>query len=369
MPVRMALWKISADKPVPLPQAQLDVESRLEDWIAADTGILGLELLIVGRQVVTAYGGRIDLLAIDQDGNLVILELKRDKTPREIVAQVLDYASWVKDLTPKDIHEIASDHLTEGLDAAFSERFNFALPESLNASHSMVVVATELDESSERIIQYLVNQYGVNINAIFFNFFSDNGKELLGRSWLVDPKTVNEVARERTQPPWPGYWYVNVGEGASRSWEDCRQYGFLSAGGGRKYSDQLKHLIVDAKVFAYQAGRGYVGYGVVAGEAVMARNFEVTSLGKRLFDPDLKLEQPGMKDHSDDPDFSEWVVGVHWFKAVPLSEAKTFKGASAYRNVVCKLRDQKTFDFLKREFEVEEEGSAAASVAPDGSQV
>ena len=46
----------------------------------------------------------IDLLAIDADGNLHVLELKRDKTPRDVVAQVLDYGSWVTTLIARGGH-------------------------------------------------------------------------------------------------------------------------------------------------------------------------------------------------------------------------------------------------------------------------
>ena len=60
-----------------------------------------MDLLIIGRQVRTQFGGRIDLLAIDPEGDLLIIELKKDRTPREIVAQVLDYASWVNHLSPR----------------------------------------------------------------------------------------------------------------------------------------------------------------------------------------------------------------------------------------------------------------------------
>ncbi|HKZ51242.1 MAG TPA: endonuclease NucS domain-containing protein, partial [Dehalococcoidia bacterium] len=176
----MALWKISADKLAELPKSKLNSEARLEDWIAADTSILGLDVLIIGRQVATAFGGRIDLLVIDQKGDLVILELKRDRTPRDIVAQVLDYATWVKDLTPKDIDAIASAYLQESLAVAFAKRFGVSLPESINSNHGMVIIASELDDSSERIVQYLATVYGVNINAIFFSFFRDNDNELVG---------------------------------------------------------------------------------------------------------------------------------------------------------------------------------------------
>ena len=48
--------------------------------------------------------------------------------------------------------------------------------------------------------------------------------------------------RHRIQGEWTGYFYVNVGEGDHRSWEDFRKYGFVAAGGGRWYSDSLLKL-------------------------------------------------------------------------------------------------------------------------------
>src|SRR5215218_1485186 len=81
MSFEMMLWKVVGTKLQPIVLSALDQEQRLEDWIAADPSILGMELAIIGRQVHTAYGGVIDLLALDPDGNCVALELKRGRPP------------------------------------------------------------------------------------------------------------------------------------------------------------------------------------------------------------------------------------------------------------------------------------------------
>lgn len=59
--------------------------------------------MLIGRQVAIEHGGSIDLIAIDQQGKMVVVELKCDKTPREVVAQALDYARWVQVLSYDDV--------------------------------------------------------------------------------------------------------------------------------------------------------------------------------------------------------------------------------------------------------------------------
>ena len=51
-----------------------------------------------------------DLLGIDSEGNLVIVELKRDKAPKEVVAQLLEYAAWANELSKEQIQKIAEDY-------------------------------------------------------------------------------------------------------------------------------------------------------------------------------------------------------------------------------------------------------------------
>lgn len=105
MPIKHAIWKV-ATQPTPLATATLLNEQQLEDMIVAAPQILSSEWMLIGRQEQTGMGGRIDLLAIAPDASLVLIELKRNRTPREIVAQALDYASWVEQLTADKIVQI-----------------------------------------------------------------------------------------------------------------------------------------------------------------------------------------------------------------------------------------------------------------------
>ena len=146
---------------------------------------------MIARQLETDFGGFIDLLCVDAVGDLAIVELKRDKTPREITAQALDYASWAVNLSHERASSIAEAHLGTDFGSVFENKFGTDVPETLNGDHRIVIVGSVIDSSSERIIRYLSGVHGVNINAATFNYFRlEDGKELLARIFLIEPSEV-----------------------------------------------------------------------------------------------------------------------------------------------------------------------------------
>ena len=64
------LWKVDSNKLHEIVKGKLDLEERLEKWLAEDSSIISDELLIVGRQVQT-HSGPLDLLAMQENGDLV----------------------------------------------------------------------------------------------------------------------------------------------------------------------------------------------------------------------------------------------------------------------------------------------------------
>lgn len=202
MPQKIRVWEVQdGDSLKELERSRLDMESRIECWLERDISILSDDLLVIGRQVVTDFGGAVDLLCLDRNGNLVLIELKRDRTPREVTAQILDYAAWAKDLSNDRITEIANRYLGERgpLEDAFRRRFQSELPEVLNERHKMLIVASEFDASSERIINYLSETYGVAINAVTFQYFRDSrGQEFLARVFLIEPEQAEYQVRTKS---------------------------------------------------------------------------------------------------------------------------------------------------------------------------
>ncbi len=102
MPIRNNIWTVGTN-PAQLSESRLPSEKTLEDMIVAAPAILSEEWMLIGRQERTVSGGIIDLLAVAPDGSLVVIELKRDRTPRDVVAQAIDYAAWVETLRAEDM--------------------------------------------------------------------------------------------------------------------------------------------------------------------------------------------------------------------------------------------------------------------------
>lgn len=349
------LFRISDQGLIESKRKSLDLESRIEDWVARDLSLVGVDGIIIGRQVPTDHGKRIDLLAMDEDGNLIIVELKRDRSPRDIVGQVLDYASWVRHLTTKDVHELARAATGRSLPELYRERYGKAVPDTLNASHQMIVVASEVDEATKRIIEYLSEEHDVGINASFFNIFGAEGHEWLTTDSLLDQEDVKDRAVKKARAPWSGLYYVTGGAEEDRPWEELRRYGFFTADGGRIYTNQLDRLEVGAPIFYYQKKTGYLGYGRVTTPKMLASEFE-TKDGRKLTDA---LPTRYLTEFVDDPERAAYVVGVEWLRTFDRAEAKTYQGIFANQAIACKIYDQQTADFLRQEFAVNDDGNIA----------
>lgn len=340
MPIHHTIWKVGG-QPAPLLVTKLASEKELEDMITARPDILSDEWMMIGRQEKTGFGGIIDLLAIAPDGSLVLIELKRDKTPREIVAQAIDYASWVEKLEADKIARIY-DRFRPGrsLDADFKGRFGAELDEeSLNHSHQIIIVAAELDASTERILGYL-NARDIAINAVFFQVFQLGEEKLLSRAWLIDPgetqlnATVSPKEKGEKQE-WNGEFYVSFGDTTSRSWEDAVKYGFISAGGGNWYSQTLKLLKPGDRVWVKIPKTGYVGVGIVTEEVQAAKDFTVMDGDIECPALEVLRHRDLYQQTADDPEKSEYFVRIKWLDTLTREKAFNEVGLFGNQNSVC----------------------------------
>ena len=119
-------------------KTDIELESHLESWLENNPWALvkGEPILWIGRQTSANVEESTifpDLLGVDSEGNLVIVELKRSRAPREVVAQLLEYAAWAEELSDEQIHRIAEAYFQtvekeRTLQDAFSEMFEDEMP-------------------------------------------------------------------------------------------------------------------------------------------------------------------------------------------------------------------------------------------------
>lgn len=358
MTIRHAIWKVGAT-PKPLTEVSLDSENLLERMIIADPSILSERWLLIGQQVHTSHGGFIDLLALNQDGQLIVIELKRNRTPREVVAQALDYASWLKELPADEIATIFNRFSNgRSLGDAFQQRFGVPLDEEqLNGSHQIVIVASSLDPSTERIVNYL-NEMDVAINVIFFQVFQDEPNQYLSRAWLIDPvetETKATAGSAGAKGEWNGEYYGSFGHGETRDWNEAVKYGFFCGGGGAWYSRTLHLLSPGDRIWVNIPSTGYVGVGRVTGEAVRANEFQVeTDEGPRPF---LEIAHADYhRAYADDEERAEYFVPVKWIDTKPVSQAVSEIGFFGIQHTVARPKSHKwqhTIVRLKQKFRYE----------------
>ena len=165
----------------------------LEEWIISNPEILGEDITVIGRQINTS-SGPLDLLGIDRNGNMVIIELKRDKLPREVLAQAIDYAAAVAQWDIDKISEKIGKNLEEYLSDVFEETTLESL--NINQSQRIIIVGFKIEDSLNRMIEWLSNNFGVSINAVILNYVkTQSGAEILSRTTTIP----EEVEKKRVQ--------------------------------------------------------------------------------------------------------------------------------------------------------------------------
>ncbi|MDE0068824.1 MAG: endonuclease NucS [Caldilineaceae bacterium] len=176
-------------------------EETLHNWLESNPeGILEEnELLIIGREVVTDLGAYIDLLGVDSVGNVIVVELKRAKAPRDTVAQALEYAAFAERLDVDQLETISRIYMNdESLNFAEYHRQHFDLSESdavaFNKDQRIVIVCQEVAPQIRQTAQFL-NSKGVNVTCVEFAFFQAEG----GRRLMSQEIVVGEESRRPAQ--------------------------------------------------------------------------------------------------------------------------------------------------------------------------
>jgi len=171
----------------------------LEEWIISNPSIVGSDLIIIGKQVTTK-SGPLDLLAIDKSGNTVVIELKRDKLPREALVQAIDYASDIAYWSIDKLSEVCIKFHNKSLEEILSANFQDVDLESINVNESqrIILVGFSIESSLERMIEWLSDKYDVNINAVILNYIkTKSGDELITRTSIISEEVEQQKIKKK----------------------------------------------------------------------------------------------------------------------------------------------------------------------------
>lgn len=152
-----------------------------------------------------------------------------------------------------------------------------------------------------------------------------------------------------------GLCYFNVGEGVHRNWDDYREFGFISAGQGRRWRDAILAFQQGDVVAAYLKNHGYVGIGELLDKARPIRSVSIQ--GKPLLDHTLRCQR--MDDNVQSDELCEHAAPVRWIASVERNEAKWNRKAGLYTttHVRATLDGQPlTIDFLQQAFGIDIRG-------------
>ncbi|WP_346865937.1 hypothetical protein [Methanocalculus sp. MSAO_Arc2] len=196
----MKIYKIEEDdRLVPYNERdfkQENMERNLEIWLENNPHCL-LEdemVLVIGRQVFTNLNSVIDLLAVDKNGDLIVIELKRDRTPRETIAQVLEYASFVEDLSYQQLEEVFSNYIRdENTNLADYHRNYFKLQEdeavAFNKNQKMMIIAQNITKDIKQVAIFL-RKTGIDIYCLAFKYFTNqDGNKIISTDYIVGKDT------------------------------------------------------------------------------------------------------------------------------------------------------------------------------------
>lgn len=195
-------WQITDDK-LRLIDTNLAEQGRreaehLESWIESEPSILGNDIVLIGRQVRT-QSGPLDLLGIDRDGNTVIIELKRDRLPREALVQSIDYASDIAAWTVDRLSNVCKEYCGKSLEDVVADKFEDVESLTINDGQRLLLVGFGTETALERMVAWLSDGFAVPVNAIVLHYTRTSaGEELLTKTVVISEEDERERSKRRS---------------------------------------------------------------------------------------------------------------------------------------------------------------------------
>lgn len=174
----------------------------IQEWLVHQSNALGEDLLIIQKE----FDGfddtreRLDLLALDKAGNLVIIENKLDDSGRDVVWQSLKYTAYVSRLTKAQIVDIYQQYLVtyEGGGLSTDKICEFLEVDDideavLNSGNSqrIMLVAGHFRKEVTATVLWLISR-GVRIQCFRITPFSLENDVLLDIDLIIPPPEATD---------------------------------------------------------------------------------------------------------------------------------------------------------------------------------
>lgn len=177
-------------------------KENLQEWIANNPSSLGEELLIIQKEFsgFSETKERLDLLALDKLGNLVIIENKLDDSGKDVTWQVIKYASYCSSLTKQEIIKIYQDYLGNSYNAEkkISEFFDnreideILLNQGLN-SQRLIMIAANFRKEVTSTVLWLMN-FKIRIQCFRVTPFALENQLFLNVEQILPTKDTEDFA-------------------------------------------------------------------------------------------------------------------------------------------------------------------------------
>lgn len=198
---KIGIWNIEETGPVKLKESSVALEKNLENWIENDPALLQNGLTIVGRQLFTE-AGPLDLLALDPQGQWVVIELKAGTLRREVVAQVMDYASCIATMPFEKLSKGIDSYLAnknQSLSDLLQERGLDSEEYGDDRDVLMYIVGTDHEPGLERMTSFLGEKFEMPISVVTFDVFElENGEKILVREMIESEfETTQKIPKKK----------------------------------------------------------------------------------------------------------------------------------------------------------------------------
>jgi len=133
----------------------------LQEWIAKHPEVLGEDLLIIQKEFdgFDDTNERLDLLALDKEGGLVIIENKLDDSGKDVTWQALKYASYCSTLTKSQIVDIYQKYIDKNEDGGTAQA---KIVDFLHAEDFESIV---LNKGTSQRIMFVANKYRKEVTS------------------------------------------------------------------------------------------------------------------------------------------------------------------------------------------------------------